>query len=187
MEKIKHFSIAAFFILFVLFGNSQINKGNFLAGGSLSLSSQKYSGDDNSITAITVAPSGGYFFIDNAAAGLKVSFSSYKNDGDKFKDIIAGPFARYYFLPAEKKTNIFLEGSFLLGSEKYSGFNAESKTQLGFAVGLAFFLNKSIALETAFAWQTTKYTDDAGRYNKLGLFIGLQCYFQGSNTQKVKK
>lgn len=164
--------------------NAQLTQGSFLAGGSLSFSSEKYSDGGTSKNTLMIAPDAGYFFIDKLAGGLKTSFTSYKADGDSYTNFAAGPFARYYFLPAEKKANVLLEGSFLLGSEKYDGFDAEGKTQIGVAAGPAFFLNPFVAVEALLGWQSVKHKDDAGRYNSFGLSIGFQVHLNGKKKAK---
>ncbi len=163
---------------------AQVTQGSFLAGGSLSFSSEKYSEGGTAKNRLTIAPNAGYFFIDKLAGGLKTSFSSYKADGDSYTNFAAGPFARYYFLPVEKKTNVLLEGSFLFGSEKYDGFEAEGKTQIGIAAGPAFFLNQFVAVEALLGWQSVKHKDDAGRYNNFGLSIGFQVHLSGKKKMK---
>jgi hypothetical protein len=166
-------------LLFFYFNqtHSQITKGNLLIGGSASFESTSYSGDDdNKTTIVQVMPNAGYFFMDKLAGGLRVSFAYKSNDGDYFRDLGIGPFARYYFLPATKTTNLFLEGHFLYGSEKYKGFDAESKTRFGAAAGPAFFLNQHIAIEAMLYWQSVKHAGDEGRYNTVGLAVGIQAH-----------
>ena len=63
-----------------------------------------------------------------------------------------------------------------MGSEKYKGFDAGSKTRFGVAAGPSFFLNPHIAVEAMLYWQSLKHAGDEGRYNSVGLSIGLQAY-----------
>ena len=155
---------------------SQVTKGNFLLGGSISFQSTKYSEGGNNTGIFNFMPDVGYFFADRFAGGLRASFTNVSDEGDSYRDLLIGPFARYYFLPAAQKTNIFLEGNFMFGSEKYEGFDASSKTQFGFAAGPAFFINPNIAVEATVGWHSLKYEDDEGRYNTFGLAVGFQIH-----------
>jgi hypothetical protein len=165
------------FSIVAIISHAQLTKGSWLIGGSASFESTKYTGDDdNTTTLVQVMPGAGYFFMDKLAGGLRTSLAYKSNDGDSFRDLGIGPFARYYFLPAVKTTNVFAEAHFLVGSEKYKNFDAESKTRFGVAAGPAFFLNKHIAVEAMLYWQSLKHAGDEGRYNSVGLSIGLQAY-----------
>jgi hypothetical protein len=179
MRKLNLFMLLCFFTGIL---HAQLTKGNLLAGGSVSFESKTYTGDDSKTTFFQFMPNAGYFFMDKLAGGLKLSFSNTSTDDDSFRDFLAGPFARYYFLPVARPTNLFLEGHFLFGSEKYKNFDAESKTRFGVAAGPAFFLNKHVALETAAYWQSVKHENDEGRYNSFGVFIGLQVHLATKKT-----
>jgi hypothetical protein len=155
---------------------SQATKGNIMAGGSVSFQSSKYSAGGNTISTFNFMPGAGYFFYDRIAGGVRISFTNYSDEGNSYRDLLAGPFARYYFLPASRKTNLFLEGNFMLGTEKYEGYESESKTQWGVAAGSAFFLNPHIAVEATLGWRSLKYENDIGRYNTFGIGIGFQIH-----------
>ncbi|HEX2608337.1 MAG TPA: hypothetical protein VHK91_13200, partial [Flavisolibacter sp.] len=58
---------------------SNINKGNWMVGGNVGFNSSKQADNDNSqVTTFNISPNIGYFFIDNFAGGLRLSFDSYK-------------------------------------------------------------------------------------------------------------
>lgn len=174
------------FLLMTQVVSAQVTKGNFLVGGSVSFHSTKYSEGDGSVGKFIFMPDAGYFFAERFAAGLRASYTNISNEGDHYNDLLIGPFARYYFLPAAQKTNIFLEGNFLFGSEKFEGFDSESKTQFGLAAGPAFFLNPHVAVEATLNWQTLKYKDDEGRYNTFGVSVGFQIHLNCGNSKKGK-
>jgi hypothetical protein len=165
---------------------AQVTKGNFLAGGSLSFQSIKYTESEFGSTIFKLMPTAGYFFIDRVAAGLKVSFAHQSNHDDDYRDLLAGPFARYYFLPVTKSTNIFLEGHFMAGSEKYNDFDASDKTQFGFSAGPVFFLNPHIGVETAVNWSSLKYGDSEGRFNVFGISVGFQVHLNCKREKEGK-
>ena len=168
------------FLFFLIVNNcfSQLTKGSFLIGGGISFQSARYTDGGNTTITFLAMPDAGYFFIDKLAGGIKSSFGYKSNDGDSRLDILAGPFARYYFLPQDKKVNIFFEGNFMLGTEKYENFDADPKTEYGVACGPAFFINRYIAVEALLSWRSLKYKDDTGRYNTFGMSIGFQLHLQ---------
>lgn len=103
----KSFLIVLCFL--TLTTNAQISQGNILAGGAVSFTSQKYSGGGSNANVLHIMPDAGYFFADKIAGGIRASFTDYSDAGDSYRDLLIGPFARYYFLPVAQKTNIFLE------------------------------------------------------------------------------
>ena len=101
--------LVAFLAVATQIVNAQITQGNWMLGGNVSFSSLKENGISGNASYFSVAPNVGYFFIDQFAGGIRSNISSSKNQGDdKYTDILIGPFARYYFLPTGKKTNVFL-------------------------------------------------------------------------------
>jgi hypothetical protein len=155
---------------------SQVTKGNILAGGSVSFQSSKYTAGGDRTGTFNIMPGAGYFFYDRFAAGLRASFTRFSDGANSYSDWLAGPFARYYFLKAARPTNIFLEGNFMLGSNKYTGYDAEGETQFGAVAGAAFFLNTHVAVEASLGWRSLKYQNDIGRYNTLYIGIGFQIH-----------
>ena|SRR5688572_30829173 len=157
---------------------SQINKGQWLAGGTGGFESSK-SGDieGTKSTTFTFSPDAGYFFINNLAGGLRVSVSSIKDEGeDAFTTVLFAPFARYYFLPAQQKVNIFADASYGFGSMKQG--ESESFNQFAFAAGPAVFLSPNTALEF-----TLQYRSQGGdvyggddRMNSFGVNVGFQVH-----------
>ena len=93
--------------------SAQIYKGQWMAGGNVSVTTyNNYFFKYNSLSA-TVVPNIGYFFVDKLAGGLDF----YVNWGEtqfsyNFTTYGFSPFLRYYFLPAENKVNIFANTSF---------------------------------------------------------------------------
>jgi hypothetical protein len=144
----------------------QVNKGQWLAGGNVGFNSQKWGdADANKVSKFTFSPNAGYFFIDQLAGGLRVTFESEKvKSEDKAEStLIIAPFARYYFLPAAQKVNIFADASYGFGST-----GTEDKASLSgfaFAAGPAIFLTPNTAL------------DD--RRNSFGVNIGFQVHLGG--------
>ena len=160
-------------------GFSQINKGQWLVGGSASLDFTKFGDDDNSkVTSFSISPDAGYFFVNNFAGGARVSFNSVKQEGeDAASSFVFAPFARYYFLPAAQKVNIFADASYGFGSVKSDG-ESESMNQFAIAAGPAVFLSPNTALE--FTLQYSSAGGDAyggeDRLNTIGFNVGFQVH-----------
>jgi hypothetical protein len=157
---------------------AQINKGQWLVGGSASLDfSKEGSDDDSKVTSVSISPNAGYFFIDNFAGGARVSFQSHKvkSDENASTSFLFAPFVRYYFLPAAQKVNVFADASYGFGSLK-SG-DSESFNQFSIAAGPAVFLSPNTALEF-----TLQYSSSGGdaigddRINDFGLNVGFQVH-----------
>lgn len=163
-----------------LHAQAQLEKGCWMPGGSIAFKSVKYSGSNNSSTStiLQLQPSLGYFFADKIAGGIQVNFSNthVSPPDDNYSSLLAGPWARYYFLPANKKTNLFFQASYNIGREKYRHYNAQRLSDFGFSAGPSFFLNKYISFETAIYWKQNKYSSEPDHYNTIGISIGLQAY-----------
>ncbi|BAV10383.1 Outer membrane protein beta-barrel domain-containing protein [Filimonas lacunae] len=162
--------------------NAQINKGQWLAGGTLGFSSSK--AGDNKTTNINLNPNAGYFVINNLAVGLEADYgySKYKTKvagadfSTKTTSIGAAPFVRYYVLPTAQKTNVFVHGAYAFGSTKSDDASSVSFNAFKFAAGPAFFLTPSVALEASVYYQSQKAKYDAERTNTFGLAVGFQVH-----------
>lgn len=157
---------------------SQINKGQWLVGGSASASfSKQGDNDDSKVTSVGISPDAGYFFINNFAGGARVSFQSakVKSDEDASTSFLFAPFVRYYFLPAAQKVNVFADASYGFGSVKFG--DSESFNQFSIAAGPAVFLSPNTALEFTLQYQSAggdAFGDD--RMNNFGLNVGFQIH-----------
>lgn len=168
-------------VLVLFFSSSltaQINKGQWLAGGSAGFETSKHGSDDASkFTSFNFSPNAGYFFIDNLAGGLRLSIGSTKyKDEDASSSVLVAPFARYYFLPAQQKVNILADASYGFGSVKAFG-ESESYNQFALMAGPAIFLSPNTALELLLQYRSNggdAFGDD--RQNNFGFNIGFQVH-----------
>ncbi len=173
---------------------SPTTKGNFIIGGSSSFNfsstSSKVKGDNfddidiGTNTFFSIAPSAGYFVIDNLAIGTGVAFTTgkFKADDSDFESrqtsIVASPFVRYYF----GKTNIrpFLEGSFGIGSTKTETDNdfigddvvssSETRNSIftyAFNGGVAFLLNDFVSIDLGVGYNSTSTKNRDNNDNNL--------------------
>jgi hypothetical protein len=166
---------------------AQINKGQWLVGGTAGFESSKHGDDDaDKNTSIWIAPDAGYFFADKFAGGLRIGFSSNKNKAadDAMSTFSAAPFVRYYFLDAAQKVNIFADASFgfgSTGSDDKASFN-----EYGIMAGPAVFLTPNTALEFALYYKSAggdayKIGTEDERDNRFGLSIGFQIHLGGGS------
>ncbi len=141
-------------------GFSQIEKGNWLLGGSGSFSSQKYKGATSSDTYYDVSPNVGYFLTKNLALGLDLSLSGYPG-----RSILIGvnPFARYYL----NKT--FGQVSYLTNT---AGFYSSRGFDL--SIGHSLFLGEHAAFEPEIYYRSINGFNDNKSY---GLRVGFQIYW----------
>ncbi|AXY74945.1 hypothetical protein D3H65_13520 [Paraflavitalea soli] len=157
---------------------AQVNKGQWLVGGSAGFESHKRG--EVKATQFTFSPNAGYFFIDKLAGGLRVDLTSLKYKGeDASSEFLISPFVRYYFLEAAQKVNVFADASYGFGSVKDGG---ESASQNGFAIsaGPAIFLTPNTALELAVQYRSMggdAYADD--NLNTFGFKVGFQIHLGG--------
>lgn len=162
--------------------SAQTEKGAWLLGGTAGFESQKQ-GDEDATTIITIAPDAGCFVANDLAIGAMIAFQSV-NGG--YSSFLGAPFVRYYFAPLSPSAKLFGQGSFGFGSIKPgSGFDSQSFTQWELSAGPAFFLNKSVALETAVYYGQSK-VKDAPSTGTFGLKVGFQIHLNPNGDAKKK-
>lgn len=176
--KMKKVLFASFLLFSSYAMNAQILKNQWLIGGNAAFDYEKQG--DYKATTIMVSPNAGYFFINNLAGGLRVNFWTNKVKGDDESSTFfsVAPFARYYFLPAAQKINVFADAAYGFGSGGYK--DKESLNELSIMAGPAIFLSSNTALELALYYKSyggKYYENVAGdKENHFGLSIGLQVH-----------
>lgn len=192
----KKLSVTLCVALLCLNATAQIEKGRFLAGGSLGLSFQNYKSqfdgnttDETKSTSFSLSPRAGYFLTDAiaAGAGLNLSLSSSKyDDDDKYNgtSIFFTPFVRYY-LPQG------LFGQFEIGigssKDKWTYVNDDDEVYKyksffwSLGVGYAYFLNDNVAIEPMVSYNSRTYTDRdepdyKEKYGTIMLQVGFSIY-----------
>jgi len=168
---------------------TQINKGQFLAGGNINFESIKYESSVNASyesTNFFISPDIGYFIINKMAGGLRIDFRSYNNKSENLDvhqvTTSISPFLRYYFLPLQKKVNAFIDISYIHDKMKWHsdsnpGYIEKTKGYYFFG-GPSIFLTDQIALEFTVGYKHTE-SDDFGnnKVNKFSSGVGLQIHF----------
>src|SRR5688572_4536948 len=135
MKKINF--ILCIFLAFSSFG--QVNKGQWLTGGSAAINFQNVDESEYKSTTINISQNIGYFFMYKLAAGLRGSFDWTKSNALHITNTFftGSPFIRYYFLPASHKLNVFGDASYGWGANKSSG-NTTSFNKIAITAGPAF-------------------------------------------------
>lgn len=172
----KSFTFSFLFLSISLSTWSQLDKGNFLVGGSgkfYSYNSTNSSSNYNiesKYTQIDLSPVIGYFVIDKLAFGLKPTLSSIKG---KVTDVgggstnvqryLIGPFGRYYFLDKDNKYNFVTDLSYQFGS--FGGGLAKGKLATFSALaGPVLYFNTTVGIEFLFGYSYSK--EDVEQANK---------------------
>ncbi len=182
-------TILLFFIASAFYNHAdcQITKGNWMIGGAASFKSSKYDfgGVSSKQTLVQLSGDVGYFIIDKFAIGLKLGYerTGINGSSNPLNNVNAntyniGPFARYYFLPAEKYVNIFSELSYQYGLMKTSQGASQNSNNFSGLVGCAAFFNSSVALEFTLGYSSYLYNNNAGKVNNVIAGIGFHFHLE---------
>lgn len=174
MKKLFFSNLLVFVLVSVsLFG--QTEKGSVLLGGSANLTTEL---KNNSGFHININPKAGLFLAKNFAFGTSLPSGFSTNNYSNRYYLGVSPFARYYF--GQKKAKPFLEGEFgyyythiydkaTIEKSKYS----YGRTYGSFGLGLAYFINEHIGLETLLNYSS--------QYRGVNLNLGFQIYLPKSD------
>lgn len=156
-----------------------------MVGGKLGFSSESNSEDDDyKLTSFRFKPEFGYFFIDKLAGGIRGSIETGKDGDNSYTDLLIGPFVRYYFLQAAMRTNVFVDGSYKFGSQKFGPGDSYGISQFGIGGGVDFFIARCFAIEMMLRYSSFKYNDFDDRYNTISFLVGFQLFLNGSKGAK---
>jgi len=171
-------------ILFLLMASAmqgQTDKGALMAGGNLSLNTNKGS------SSFRFNPQLGFFVMDNFAVGGEMNMDFSKAGTVKTSEVGLGPFARYYFGNKQTKPFIVSSTNYVAVTSKANNVDIKSTGwSFLFGVGFAAFLNRNIAVEgiTGYRYANYSNTDGAGGFN---LSLGFQLYFARDLVKDIKK
>ena len=156
--------------------NAQITKNNWLVGGSAAFSYTENDDQANSNNlTLSLSPNIGYFFLNKMALGLRPNYFLNGSSGSgtsKSERIILAPFVRYYFLEAEKKINVFVEGAYNIDIDVFG--DGDNPEDFEIKAGLALFLNSSVAFETSLSYINS---------NSKNQFVGSHTFLLGFGLQ----
>jgi hypothetical protein len=187
-------------LVFAASSYGQFSKGTILAGGAVDLNFSSQNTTAGNVTTNTASstsfsfqPRGGYFIIDNLAAGASIAFStsstdikaSNNNPAITFVENSFGfsPFARYYYKKFFGQFEIGI-GSFK--EDRTSGnvtVTVDKGTTFNWSLGAgyALMLNEHVALEPQLRYASLTRSPDGGnvssiRVGSLVFSVGLQVY-----------
>jgi hypothetical protein len=165
-------------LLVAVASNAQINKGNWMMGGSGAIGNFKTTSGESSSTStsLTISPNIGYFFIDKLSVGLAGQFNYVfpKGDSKTISSNNVSPFIRYYFLEKEKQINIFSEARYEI--IRMSNIDLKADTFL-IKAGAVFFVNSSVGIEVALNYSTQK-TNRNFENRAIYLNVGFQIHLE---------
>ena len=194
----KHSFLLGMVLLFSSVAFSQINKRQWLIGGSGSLFTTKLTNSGQSTytakgSGIILSPNVGYFPVNNLIGGLRTYFGYSHNKGGYNNGYAAytqtswqtqvGPFVRYYFLPAQHKMNLLADASYFVGwthtkENSYNSAYQKHKDRLhgySFSAGPVWFLNPATALELTLDYSNNYLPSrNTGVYLNVGLQVHLR-------------
>ena len=184
--KKKHILILSF-VLFVNLMSAQIDKGNWMVGGSgfLQKFESKFQSNNTtqqlSSTAFQISPNIGFFVLDKFAVGGLLTFNLNNPSGSNNSSQGYGiaPFARYYFLQTEKPINLFAQASFEYSEGKTNTSPSTKNFSRGYAfkAGPAIYFNSSVALEVTLNYSSSKNSDNT-KGTVFGAGVGLQIHLE---------
>jgi hypothetical protein len=158
--------------------NAQIDKGNWMMGGSGAFGNYKATsgGSSSTNTSLRISPDIGYFVIDNLSIGLagQFNYTFEKGDTKTINSNSVSPFIRYYFLEKEKTINIFSEARYEIMRMSHSDLKAET---LLIKAGTVFFVNSSVGIEVALNYSTQK-TNQNFENRAIYVNVGFQIHLE---------
>jgi hypothetical protein len=176
--------------------HAQLTKKNWLVGGNGSYYNYN---EDFSATSVNytvkarnidISSTVGYFFVDRLTAGLRPYFSAFKSESSgggkmNYYRLAIGPFARYYFLKGERRTNLLADVGYQFGVNKdFPTLTNKGKFNIFSTVGgIEIFFNSSAGVEILFGYvNKVSSLDDSPmqRSNKKGfqLSVGFQLHLE---------
>ena len=173
----------------------QLTKGIWLVGGTGGFSSTKNTYSSSAATQtsdvvnLKLSPNIGYFLLDKFAVGLRPSFAKTKAQVTTVSGLSTnenrldfGPFARYYFLDAEKQFNILADATYQYGFYWFTPTKGNRNT-FSASGGTVVFFNSSVGLELliGYYWRKEKINDAFKTTNEekgLQMTIGFQFYLE---------
>jgi len=148
----KQFFSLAIAVFIVSAAQAQLNKGQWLVGGSASFAHSTNSNNNGfgsyhaTSTSLQATPAVGYFVISKLAVGVRpgISTSNDKEDGSsqlipysisyssrsKTTRFSISPFVRYYFLPAKSKVNLVGDVSYSYQHNTLHSATVQTSTDL---------------------------------------------------------
>ncbi len=192
MKKIQ--LILLFLMINWLSAFGQIQKGNFLIGGTGSFMKQHVTNVSEINTIASLQPNFGYFVGDNFSIGIQLPLN-YRRYGNLISTGFGiSPMLRFYFAKNEKSA-FFIPLTAGVGNNNYKTYGSSSKTIYTnytetFGLGFVYFIQPNIGLETALSYyfQQSKNNIMANSNSSargVNFNVGFQIYMAGRKTQDL--
>ena len=189
MKKIIIIAFAAL-IGIAFTAGAQIQQGNVLLGGNLANISLGL--DNSKVFSFDLTPKAAWFIEDNVAIGAyaNLGIESAKNSSTT-TDYGIGALGRYY---TGKNMEVLKHGRFFgEATVGFGGINVSDNgghtngVNLGVGPGFAYFVTRSVGLETLLKYNGLTGFGNATYQSTLTLSFGLQVYLPGKSTAaKIK-
>jgi hypothetical protein len=199
MKTLKIISLILFTLLSVC-AIAQPSKGTFLVGGNFSATFGKneysFPGADyeSKSNTFSFSPRAGYFVADNFLLGLSLPLYFTKSETtsgglgggqttneSSSNSVGIGPFLRYY-IPVNEKFFVLTEAGYFLAWQHYESkvpYPSEGDDkikQIKIGAGLAYFVNKNVAVEMLAAYSNRSGDEENSVVSGLSIEIGFQIY-----------
>jgi hypothetical protein len=174
---------------------AQINKGQFLVGGSGTYSRINYSQYALKYRTVDVNGRSGIFLLNKLAAGLRIGYTYTKHTSTTISDTTTqyykqtesstsiGPFIRYYIFSPKQKLNFLADASYFRNWSAYNVIGPESRKSYGYALaaGPALLLSPNVSLETTlnYEYNRTLWAPSAFRVK-----VGFQVHLSKAKQSK---
>ncbi|MGY0392279.1 outer membrane beta-barrel protein [Bizionia sp. KMM 8389] len=130
------------------------SEGDIFIEGTVGFNSSNDKNTDDKQNRFSIKPKAGYFFTEDLAAGVDLSFNTFNQDvaGVEVADVSgfgAGVFARYYFLDLGERFKTFTELGFGFSNDKNKAGGIDEKLSTfgaGVDLGINYFVTEKIAL-----------------------------------------
>lgn len=162
---------------------AQPDKGTWLLGGrsGFSSSSQDYFGDKIKQTDFRLGPRLGYFVRDQLAVTLNPGFEAQtyqfgNSPKQKYNEFDVGAGLQYYFLPPERKFNVYAEAGYMLGSYKEDDDERVGYGKYHLGAGGMCFINQHVAFDFGIGYGSKKYENEDERINRISITTGFQIF-----------
>lgn len=172
--------------------NAQIQKGNWMVGGSLV--SANFGLNTGGAYDIQLTPKGAYFIEDNVALGgyVTLGIQGAKGSNTVFNYGV-GALGRYYLSPNEKGIDNllkhgrwFAEANVGIGGESQKGSDSTTGLDYGVGVGYAYFITENIGLEGLLKYNGNLGFGSRASSSRLGIGLGFNIYIPTQKAKQIK-
>jgi Outer membrane protein beta-barrel domain len=175
----KNLQLALFFFLLLVSSQAtaQLEKGNFLIGGTAGFSIQFERGDNP--FNVQLSPNVASLISDNLALGGALAVFYQKQEDFSYSSFSILPWGRFYIPTGDASPVFFIDakaGLALINSETSFGDESENAFQYIIGPGMAFFIADNISIDAILAYNRIGGDFDS---SVLGLNIGLQVFLGG--------